>query len=524
MVCAINKQDSNFTGLAYAEEVCFKQLPVLAEDGFDPTWYGLEPNSYSDFGGNIASVARAPLDPSRQNKKGTITDLDASGGYNHDFINDLNLLRLLQGFAFADVRQKPTTKPWNGAQVVVGAVTAATDKIALPSTGVAFNVPGFIVRNVGYGVAANNGLHVVVSADADDITVAAAPGLTDEANPPDAAYTEVVGYEFDTAEAGITKTGNVLTLTDSGNALATLGLIPGEWIYIGGDGAADADSFVNNKGFARIRSIAAGAIVLDDTTFAGATETSTGKKIRIFFGNVIKNEKTPALIKRRSYHFERTLGEGETATQAEYLEGAVPNELTLNIPSADKLNVDMSFVAADYTYRSGEVEDEIKSDGEAFVNAAGADAFNTTSTVVRMKMAILDEDSSFPSPLFGYVTEGNLSINNGITPNKAVGVLGGFDTSAGNFVVGGSLTAYFTTVAAAQAVRNNADVGFNLISAAENAGFVFDIPLLGLGGGRANVEKDQPIMMPLEPMAAESKFNHTLLFNHFPYLPTVAMP
>lgn len=523
MVCAINKIDSNITGLSFAEEVCLKQLPTTGVDGFDPTWYGLEPNSFSDFGGEIATVARAPIDPSRQNKKGTVTDLDASGGFNNDFVNDEALRRLLQGFFFADIRQKPTTKPMNGAAIVMGAVTATDDKYATGATAVAFNVAGLIVNASGFAVAANNGLHVVVSADANDVTVA--NGLVDEATPPAAAKLEVVGYEFDTAEAGITKTGNVLSLTDSGNGLAALGLIVGEWIYIGGDGAANADSFVNNKGYARIKSIAAGAIVLDDASFNGATETSTGKKIRIFFGSVLKNESTPALIKRRSYQFERTLGEGPTDAQAEYLEGAVANELTLNIPSAEKMTVDMSFVACDNTHKSGESGDEIKSATlGTLVPAVGADAFNTTSDVYRMKMYIHDATNSNPESLFAFVTEGNISINNGVTPNKAVGTLGAIDTSAGNFVVGGSLTAYFSTIEAVRAVRNNADVGFNIIVAAENSGFAWDIPLLGLGGGRSTVEKDQPIMVPLEPNGAQNAAGYTLLFNYFPYLPTVAMP
>lgn len=527
MVCAINKIDSNITGLSYAEEVCLKQLPTTADDGFDPTWYALEPNSYSDFGGETTQVARSPIDPSRQNKKGTVTDLDASGGFNMDLVNDPNQRRLLQGFFFADIREKPTTKPMNAAQNVITGVTAADDKYALTTTGAAFNIVGLIVRGVGFTNAANNGLHIVVSADVDDVTVG--NGLVDEGAPPAAAYLETVGYEFDTAEAGITKTGNVLTLTDSGNGLAALGLIVGEWIYLGGDAAANADSFVNNKGFARIKSIAAGAIVFDVATFDGATETSTGKKIRIFFGNVIRNEKLPSLIKRRSYQLERTLGEGPTDTQAEYLEGAVANELTLNIPSAEKINVDLTFMACDNTHRSGEVGDEIKTSGdveavEAFIGSLGADAFNSTSDVVEMRMYILDDTDSNPTALFGYVTEGNISINNGVTPNKAIGVLGAFDTSAGNFVVGGSLTAYFTTIPAVRAVRQNADVGFNIILAKENAGFLFDIPLLGLGGGRLNVEKDQPIMCPLEPTGAENVNGYTLLYNFFPYLPDVAMP
>jgi hypothetical protein len=501
----------------------FSGAATKLSGGVDQIWYGLEANSYPDFGGELSAVARSPIDPSRQNKKGTVTDLDANGGYNHDVVNDLNYIRQMQGFFFASVRQKPTTAPMNGARNVITGVTAATDKYALTNTGIAFNLAGLIVKASGFGVTANNGLHVVVSADTDDVTVA--DGTANEASPPADATLEVVGYEFDTAEAGITKTGNLLSLTDSGNALASLGLNVGEWIFLGGDAASNADSFVNNKGFARIKSIAAGTIAFDDTTFEGATEVSTGKKIRIFFGNVIRNEKDPSLIVRRSYQFERTLGMGETDTQAEYIEGAVANELTLNIPAADKLNADLSFVAADNTYRSGEVDDKIKSDsGTAFVPAIGADAYNSTSHVYRMKMYVVDPTDSCPTSLFGYVTEGNISINNGITPDKAIGVLGAFDTSTGNFVVGGSLTAYFTTVAAVKAVRANSDVGFNIIIAAENAGFIYDIPLLGLGGGRINVEKDRPITVPLEPAGAENPNGYTMLYNFFPYLPDAAMP
>lgn len=527
MSCAINKIDSNVTGLAFAEEACFKLLsseldPLDELYDEDVTWYNLEPNSYSDFGGEVATVARSPIDPSRQNKKGAVVDLDASGGFNID-VTQNNLTRLMQGFTFSDVREKPTTAPMNGAANVITGVTAATDKFALTSTGVAFNKAGYIVWARGFGTA-NDGIHVVVSADADDVTVGNT--TVDQASPPATANLKVVGYQAASADFAIAKTGNVTRLTSAANVLNTLGLVAGEWIFIGGDTLA-SNRFANNLGYARIapNGIAAGSLTFDQITFASAAETSTGKTIRIWFGDVLKNENTPDLIKRRSYNIERTLGQGETSTQAEYLVGAVANEFTLNIAEADKITADLTFVAADNTHKTGEVGDEIKSaDANATVIASlGEDALNTTSNVYSMRMYIHDVTNSFPESLFGYVTEGNVTINNNVTPNKAIGVLGAFDVTAGNFVVGGSLTAYFTTIPAVKAVRQNADVGFHIIVSAENAGLIYDIPLLGLGGGRLGVEKDQAIMVPLEPQGAENASGYTLMLVTFPYLPTVAM-
>ena len=506
-----NKIDSNITGLAFAEETALKTLPVT------PVWYGLEPNSYSDFGGELSTVARAPIDPSRQNKKGTITDLDASGGFNIDFTKS-NLTRLLQGFFFADARELPNTKPLNGSEIVVTGATASTKTYAA-AAGLGVFAAGQIVLASGFSNAGNNGIKTVASSTAG--TVVVNETLIDEASPPAGAKLETVGFEFATGDINLAVVSGIPSIVATAADFTTLpGLTVGAWVFLGGDNATNA--FANNVGFARIKSISAKAIAFDDTTFSPVNETGTAKKIRIFVGTMLRNEKNPALIKRRSYNIERQLGSGPTSTQAEYLEGAVANEFTLNIPQADKLNADLSFVACDNTHKSGEVGDEIKSGTR--VSALGEDAFNTSSDIYRIKMSVIDPASSNPSALFGYVSEATVSINNNVTPNKAVGILGAFDTSAGNFEVGGSITAYFTTVSAVRAVRNNADVGLSVIGASSNAGFVFDIPLLGLGGGRLNVEKDAPITVPLEPAGAENANGYTMFYEAFSYLPNVAMP
>lgn len=507
MVCPVNKIDSNITGLAYAEEECLKQLPVT------PNWYGMEPNSYTDFGGEITNVARTPIDPSRQNKKGVTTDLDASGGLNSDFTQN-NLTRLLQGFFFADAREKANTNPFNGTAVPLTAVTASTFDAA---SGLDVFLVGNLINATGMGDNANNGLAKVTVVSATSVTVAKA--LVAEASPPATAAIQAAGFEFPTGDLDITASASSIKLVSAATDLTTLGLNVGEWIFIGGD--ATVNQFDNNSpGYARVKSVSATEIELDDTTFTAVTETGTGKEIQIFYGTVIRNEKDPSLIKRRSYNVERQLGEDNDGVQSEYLEGAIPNEFTMNIPQAEKLNADLSFVALDNTQRDGATG--IKSGNRE--DAPGEDAYNTSSDVYRIKMNIVDPVTLNPTALFAYVTEANVAINNNVTPNKAIGTLGAIDASAGNFEVTGSVTAYFATVEAVQAVRNNSDVAFSAIFAHNNEGFVFDIPLLSLGGGRVNVEKDNPITVPLDTNGAECEAGYTMLTSFFSYLPDVGMP
>lgn len=501
------KQDSNLTGLRFAEEQTLRVLPST------PVFYPLEPNSYSDFGGQLATIARNPINASRQRKKGTITDLDASGGFNQDLTMN-NLTRLLQGFVFANIRQKPSSRPMNGAGVDALSVAAATDKWIFSADPGAF-LPGHVVKSSGYAVTANNTIAVVVSTDADDITIGA--GLVDEASPPAAAKVEAVGFQFGSGTSAIALNGALVRLTDSGTDMTTLGLLPGEWLFVGDDVAGNA--FANNSGFARIgvNGVQTGYLEFDKVSWEPAVEAGTGKAIRVYFGNIVRNEPDPANIVRRTYHVERTLGSDDDGVMSEYLTGAVPNELTLNVAQADKVTVDLTFVACDNEQRTG--AQGVKAGTRPTM--APEEAINTTSDVSRIKLSLVSADAS-PLPLFAFATDLTLTINNNVTPNKAIGVLGAFDTSAGTFEVGGQLTAYFADIQAVQAVRNNADVTLDAVFVKDNSGILFDVPLLALGDGRLSVEQDQAITLPLETNAAESALGYTLAMVFFPYLPNAA--
>lgn len=519
----VDKIDSNATGLAFAEEVIGypkyilgDTLPDGAGNAGTPIWYAREPNSFKDFGGDFKNVARAPINKARQKQKGTLTDLDASGGFNED-VTQNNLQRLMQGFMFASMRQKPATLPLNGTQRAMSSVTASTKVYAHAS-----GSPGFISKNIvlasGFGVAANNGIKVATAAGSGSVTVAEV--IADEASPPATAKLEAVGVQFASGDAVLDYTAPVLGLSTTAFDLTTLGLIAGEWVFLGGDGAglkfAEVDCGYARVGVAPTTHL----IVFDKTTFAPADGAGTSKTVQMFFGNVLRNEDNPTNIVARSYQLERQLGNGGGGTQSELLLGSFANMLDFNIPKADKLNADLSFMSMDYAVRSGATG--VK--GGTRVSALGEQAFNTSKAVYRMRIALVDPATLNPTALFGYVTDGKVSINNNLSVDKAVGVLGGFDVTSGDFEVTGNVNAYFTTVSAADAVRSYSDVTIDFILARANAAIVFDMPLVGLGGGRINVVKDQPVMIPLDTPAYEGANGFTLLANFFPYIPTAGMP
>lgn len=480
--------------------------------GTPPVWYPLEPNSYADFGGQIATVARNPINPSRQRKKGVTTDLDASGGFNQDLTTG-NTTRIMQGFFFADAREKYTTAPMNAAQVAMGAVAGTAGEYGA-GAGLAGLVAGDLILASGFSVAANNGLKTV-NATSDATTVEVVGALTDEASPPADAKLQLVGHTFATSETQLQMNGDLVRLVFGTTNPTTLPLIAGEWVFVGGDAAGSA--LEDNAGFARVRRVGANYIEFDKVSWAPSATNGTGVALQLFYGDVIRNEPDPENIKRRTYHVERTLGKDDAGTMAEYLVGAVPNEFSMNIPQADKVTIDLSFVAVDNEQRTG--AQGVKPGTR--VTLQPQDAFNTSSDFARIKLALVREDASI-QPLFAFATELTLTVNNNVTPNKAVGVLGAFDTSAGTFEVGGSLTAYFANIEAVQAVRNNDSVTLDIIMLKAGKALLFDVPLLSLGDGRLGVEQDQAITLPLETNAAESVFGNTLLFQSFAYVPEIA--
>ena len=502
---AAKKIDSNSSGLRIAYEQDIGVLPAT------PVWWPLEPNSYADFGATISTTPRAPISQSRQRKKGFVTDLDASGGFNQDLTQN-NLTRHLQGFFFAAIREKDTTAPMNGARVAIASVDDALGYSA--ANGLQVFQAGELIKASGFNRTANNGLKVVMSADADSVMAA---GLADESDIPAAAKLEKVGFRFPVGDIGFTLNGGLQRMTSASSTLVSaLGLIPGEWVYVGGDDVANKGNIV---GWARASVITPAYIEFDKTDWEPAVSLANTKLYDVYVGSLLRTEDNPDLQRRFTGTLERTLGKDANGQQAEYISGACANTMTVNMPQADKITMDLGFVATNGFARTGA---QGLMEGERPNDLTGGDAFNTSSDFSRIKMSVVDPTDSNVTPLFAYLLDLTLNISNNVTPNKALGNLGAIDTTAGMFTADGSLTAYFVDTSSTMAVRNNTDVTLDIVIAKNNAGMVFDLPLITLGNGINAVEVDQPITVPLDMQAAQSKFGHTMVYQNFPYVPSIA--
>lgn len=517
--------DSNSTSTFFAEEIALRVLPA------NPTWYAAEPNTFSDFGMDIKTVTRTPINISRQQGKGTTTDINVTAGWNQDFTQN-NMTRLLQGFFFANAREKFKTASLLAPAVLLTAAAASF-------TGAAITVPAKrLLLSQGWNTPGNNGLFLTGAPVAG--TIAATPYGSGAL----AVVAEAANVNATLECVGVNLSGDVKLYVANGASIllpylqsaatvdfTTLGLIVGEWVYLGDNNAAN--SFINADddntpvtGFCRISAITAHQLSFD-LALGGDLWTPTGGGdfiaapaggASMYFGTVIKNEQTLQTIIKRSYSLQRQLGIGIADTaQLEHIVGAIPNKFTLNVKQNDKLTCDIDFVGMDAQYTN---DDELPGVYTARLNET---AFNTSQDLFLQLLNIIDPTTPNPVPLFAYATDATLDINNNVTADKALGVVGSFDGTAGMMAVSGKLTCYFNDVGAVKAVRNNADVGTTSIYTRKNAGFINDIPLLTLGGGKLTVEKDKKITVAVSQDGAENKYGYTVLYNQFSYLPDAAM-
>lgn len=148
---------------------------------------------------------------------------------------------------------------------------------------------GHLVRATNFTNAANNQIFRAASSTGTTI-VGTALSLTAETAPPATARLKVVGFAGASGDITATSTGLGSTALD----FTTLGLVPGQWLKVGGTAAGD--KFANipaNNDWVRISgTITATAIPLDNRPSGWAVDNGSGKTIKVWFSDHITNGTT----------------------------------------------------------------------------------------------------------------------------------------------------------------------------------------------------------------------------------------
>lgn len=169
------------------------------------------------------------------------------------------------------------------ADSVITALTATTDVVTC-TTGTAF-VAGQLARFSGFTDAANNGVFTCTTGHTTAPVFLGANLVTDAA-PAANARIKVVGFVGATADITATASGLASTLLD----FTTLGLVVGQWLKVGGTATGDKFGTAANNDWVRISgTITATAIPCDNLPTGWSVDSGTGKTIKVWFGDQIKN-------------------------------------------------------------------------------------------------------------------------------------------------------------------------------------------------------------------------------------------
>ena len=492
---------TNNVSLSYTIETSIGVLPG------SPVWFLLEPNNISAYGASITTVARRPISIQRGRKKGTVVNLESAVEFEADLTME-SFEDFAEGFIFSEY-----------ANVEFDLRLATLPPTATVTTDV-FNVDSVsallggklvwvaaagrsLVYAKGYAIASNNGIHELAADVAStDVIVGVESTLATE-TPPTSASLQVAGIRIGDTDLTFTKTGPRATLVSAADVAdwTVLGLLPGQFIHIGGATAAGvvqnalkASATDDTYGYARITSIVTATLNLDKLDpNLGASADNTGEgDCDILFGRFLRNVAVTAdaddsRYLERSYQFEAVYPDlgGAGTDEYEYTIGHFANELALSLPLIDKAVATWGFIGTN----TDDFVTVRKTGAATGIPPLRTVALNTASNIVSLTtdLITLVSDVCFKSL--------TLTIRNNVTPENCLGTLGASFVNAGLFEVNLEGQMLFTNSEIVDAIKANTTVTFAAILANEDGALAVDLPALTFGGGDREYPVDQSVLV-----------------------------
>ncbi|KUL94325.1 hypothetical protein DK26_15030 [Bosea sp. WAO] len=370
----------------------------------------------------------------------------------------------LRAALFSDWLNTPERDNDGTADSVITAVAGTTDEFTV-TTGAAF-VANHLLRATGFATAANNGVWKVTTGGTTSVAVLGA-NLVTEAAPPATARLKVVGFEGASADITALADGLGSTALD----FTTLGLRKGQWIKIGGTADATTFAFLVTAGavaraaaWARVTDIAAGKLTLDNLPSGWSTDVGTGKTIRVWFGDQLKNGVTPAPM---------TIERGFMGQQVPaYIvnRGMQAGQLELTMEAKQKITGAFTFTGL--TASQGTVTLDASPD-PATTNQVMAGSANVGR--------LAEGGSRLTSP--NWARRVSFTVNANLEAQDAVDNFGAVYIREGENTVTGQIDTYFGSNAVLQKFYDGTVTSLNGRVAKNNQAVVIQIPRATLRGG-----------------------------------------
>jgi hypothetical protein len=426
-----------------------------------------------------------------------LTMQSSSGGVNFEvsYPDDNSPLSEVLESSFFNTWVNTPTRDNDGTADSVITDVAATGVITV-TAGATFAI-GHLIRTTGFGVAQNNGVFKITTASGTVPSVGAGL-LALEAAPAATARMKVVGFEGAAGDITATATGLAATTLN----FTTLGLAVGQAVKIGGTLAANRFNTAANNDYARITAITATALTLDNLPTGWGVDAGTGKTIRVFFGDQIRNG-----VARQSLTIERGFL-GQTVPTYIVNRGMHVDSMQISLASKDKIKGAVSFSGMG---------------GGASTTAldASPDA-ETTSPIFAANpnfARLAEGGTTVVGPNFIRSTE--ISINNNLRMIENLGSISPVDIIPGECTVTGKSDFYFGDNAIlAKFYAGTPSSQFMAISKAGRA-LVFGIPRITYRGGtNPSVSgKNTDVMIALDWQASKDPLTGvSVLLDRFEYV------
>lgn len=473
-----------------------------------PVWYELEPNTYGNIGSTISTVARNPISRNRQNRKGTITDLDSAAEFEAD-LTFSHFIDFAEGFVFST---------FNGSEIFDPASTDTDSYTVVAGSALTANT---LVYGRGFTETANNGLKLVdTGATTTDIPVTTA--LVAETAPSNATV-EVAGFRTAAGDLAVTTvSGTQVTITSTANIFNDngLNLQPGAAIFFGGAAAINQFTNSENVGYGRIVSVAndGSQVVIDKTSQTWTTEAAVAQEVDFYVGQFLRNVPTDdAEFLERSFQFEITypnLANNPSGPAYEYSRGNYCNTLAFNLPLTDKATISPAFIGLD----TDPPTTTRKTEAATPIVPTRTSSVNTTQDCARLRITDVDETGITTD--FKSLT---LTLNNNVSPEKVLCNLGARFMNYGNFEVSAEAQVLFSDAAVVSAIRNNQTVAMDFILENDDGSLHVDIPAMTLGGGGKDFPVNETVLINLTGTAfADPTLNTSIGMTLFPFIPTLS--